>query len=115
MSRCARTAKSTCCRAWSAADAHTGCGDQMTSTGLTGYLAPEGFPPELVEELGGVGRETYDRLVLAPALVAPVAWAANVWHDPVFIEIASIGDEANKLRAIQRNWALYSSAHHRRA
>src|SRR5262245_65962394 len=31
------------------------------------------------------------------------------------MEIASIGDAANKLRAIQRNWALYSAAHHRRA
>jgi 23S rRNA (cytidine2498-2'-O)-methyltransferase len=38
-----------------------------------------------------------------------------MWHDPVFIDIASIGDAANKLRAIQRNWALYSLEHHRRA
>ena len=45
----------------------------------------------------------------------PVAWAANVWHEPQRLEIASIGDAANKLRAIQRNWALYSFAHHRRA
>src|SRR5262245_43807736 len=31
------------------------------------------------------------------------------------LPIASIGDAAKKLRAIQRNWALYSHAHHRRA
>ena len=31
------------------------------------------------------------------------------------IPIQSIGDAAKKLRAIQRNWALYSFAHHRRA
>ena len=44
-----------------------------------------------------------------------VAWAANVWRDPQRIPIASIGDAATKLRAIQRNWALYAHAHHRRA
>jgi 23S rRNA (cytidine2498-2'-O)-methyltransferase len=33
----------------------------------------------------------------------------------VYIPIASISDAAGKLRAIQRNWALYSFAHHRRA
>src|SRR5262249_20168398 len=43
------------------------------------------------------------------------AWTANTWLDPQRIEISSIGDAANKLRAIQRNWALYSFAHHRRA
>src|SRR5262245_49673254 len=31
------------------------------------------------------------------------------------MDIASINDAANKLRAIQRNWALYSFQHHRRA
>jgi len=60
-------------------------------------------------------RETYGNLVLTPAPVLPVAWAANVWRNPQILEIASIGDAANKLRAIQRNWALYSFAHHRRA
>jgi 23S rRNA (cytidine2498-2'-O)-methyltransferase len=44
-----------------------------------------------------------------------VAWAANVWCDPMRIPIASIGDAARKLRAIQRNWALYSFSLHRRA
>jgi 23S rRNA (cytidine2498-2'-O)-methyltransferase len=60
-------------------------------------------------------RETYGHLVLANGPPRPAAWAANTWHDPVFLDIASIGDAANKLRAIQRNWALYSFAHHRRA
>jgi 23S rRNA (cytidine2498-2'-O)-methyltransferase len=44
-----------------------------------------------------------------------VAWVANVWHQPVHIPIQSIGDAAKKLRTIQRNWVLYSLAHHRRA
>jgi len=84
-------------------------------TGLTGYLAPEGFVVELEEELGDAVRETYGRLVLAEGPPRPVAWVANVWHDPVFLDIASIGDADKKLRAIQRNWALYSFEHHRRA
>jgi 23S rRNA (cytidine2498-2'-O)-methyltransferase len=87
---------------------------------VTGYLAPEGFVAELRPELGDAGLETrgleiYGRLVLAEGPARPIAWAANVWHEPVRIGIASIGDAAKKLRAIQRNWALYSHAHHRRA
>jgi 23S rRNA (cytidine2498-2'-O)-methyltransferase len=82
---------------------------------LTGYLAPEGFLTELTQELGSAVAETHGRLVLAQAPPTPVAWVANVWRDPVQIPIASIGDAAKKLRDIQRNWALYSSGHHRRA
>ena len=77
--------------------------DEMAD-GLVGYLAPEGFLPQLQEELGSETRETYGNLVLAPTPAKLVAWAANVWHDPQRLEIASIGDAANKLRAIQRNW-----------
>lgn len=82
---------------------------------LTGYLAPDGFLAELQHELGPDARETYGRLVLAAGPPRPIAWAANVWHDPMRLSISSIGDAAKKLRAIQRNWALYSAAHHRRA
>jgi 23S rRNA (cytidine2498-2'-O)-methyltransferase len=82
---------------------------------LTGYLAPEGFLTELQQELGSAVAETHGRLVLAQAPPKPVAWVANVWRDPLQIPIASIGDAAKKLRDIQRNWALYSSGHHRRA
>ena len=82
---------------------------------LTGYLAPEGFVAELQTELAGVRFETHGRLLLAEAPEAPAAWAANVWRDPQRISISSIGDAAKKLRAIQRNWALYSFDHHRRA
>jgi 23S rRNA (cytidine2498-2'-O)-methyltransferase len=82
---------------------------------LTGYLAPEGFAAELQHELGDAVLETHERLVLADGPPRDVAWAANVWRDPVWLKIASIGDAAKQLRAIQRNWALYSFAHHRRA
>jgi len=82
---------------------------------LTGYLAPEGFLGALQHELGADAIETHGRLVLAPGPPRDAAWVANVWHDPVRLEIASIGDAAKQLRAIQRNWALYSIANHRRA
>jgi 23S rRNA (cytidine2498-2'-O)-methyltransferase len=82
---------------------------------LTGYLAPDGFLPELQQELGSAVIECHGRLVLARGPARPVAWVANVWHEPVHIPIQSIGDAAKKLRSIQRNWALYSLAHHRRA
>src|SRR5882724_1970576 len=88
---------------------------QDDSQGLVGYLAPDAFVAELQEELGDAALETHGRLVLARGPVRPVAWAANVWHDPVRLEIASIGDASKKLRDIQRNWALTSAAHHRRA
>jgi 23S rRNA (cytidine2498-2'-O)-methyltransferase len=82
---------------------------------ITGYLAPDGFLAELQHELGAAVRETHGMLVLADGPEQPVAWAANVWREPARLSIASIGDAAKKLRAIQRNWALYSFAHHRRA
>src|SRR5215468_956153 len=92
----------------------THAGRTMTALPV-GYLAPEGFLPELTNELGGRAYETHGRLLLAHGPQRPVAWVANVWQDVQAIPISSIGDAAKKLRAIQRNWALYSHAHHRRA
>jgi 23S rRNA (cytidine2498-2'-O)-methyltransferase len=69
-----------------------------SSHGLVGYLAPEGFVAELQEELGAAAREVHGRLILAAGPARPVAWAANVWQEPVKLEIASIGDAAKKLR-----------------
>jgi 23S rRNA (cytidine2498-2'-O)-methyltransferase len=87
----------------------------MIVADLTGYLAPDGFVAELLKELGTAAREVHGSLVLAAGLDRPLAWVSNVWRNPALIPISSIGDAANKLRAIQRNWALYSVAHHRRA
>jgi len=81
---------------------------------VTAYLAAEGFETELRTELGDVSA-SYGRLLLSPGAPKPAAWAANIWLDPVAIPVASIGDAAKRLRAIQRNWALYSHGHHRRA
>ena len=82
--------------------------------GLTGYLAAEGFEAELEAELGEVAWRL-GRLMFAPGPARQAAWAQNIWFDPVRVPIRSIGDGANKLRAIQRNWALWPGASHRRA
>jgi len=81
---------------------------------VTGYLAPAGFVEELRAELGEVSA-SYGRLLISPGAPKPAAWVANLWLDPVEMPIASIGDAAKRLRAIQRNWALYPHAQHRRA
>jgi len=80
----------------------------------TAYLAAEGFEDELAQELGEPA-ERHGRLFLAPGPPRPAAWAQNLWYEPRRLAIASIGDAARQLRAIQRNWALYAHAHHRRA
>ncbi|HLI21500.1 MAG TPA: SAM-dependent methyltransferase [Stellaceae bacterium] len=81
----------------------------------TGYLAPDGLIAELIHELGDTVVETHERLVLAEGPPRDIAWVANVWCNPQRLTIASIGDAAKKLRAMQRNWALYSFVQHRRA
>lgn len=83
-------------------------------TGWTGYLAADGFVDELATELGSVVG-IHGRLAFAEGPPRPVAWAQNIWHDPVRIPIRSIGDGVKALRAIQRNWALYAFHLHRRA
>jgi 23S rRNA (cytidine2498-2'-O)-methyltransferase len=82
---------------------------------VTGYLAAEGFLPDLLEELGDGVREVRERLVLHDGPPRAAAWAQNTWLDPVEIPFASVGDAAKALKAIQRNWALYSTTEHRRA
>src|SRR5687768_18148126 len=51
-----------CSATWS--DRPQGRGDMADE--LVGYLAPEGFLPQLQEELGSDAREIYGNLVLAP-------------------------------------------------
>jgi 23S rRNA (cytidine2498-2'-O)-methyltransferase len=79
------------------------------------YLAPEGFVAELTEELGDDVIEAYDRLILAKGPPKNPVWAENTWLNPQWIEIGSIGDAAQKLKAIQRNWANYAFDGHRRS
>lgn len=79
------------------------------------YLAPRDYLPELLRELGPDVTDVRDRLVLAKGPARQAAWAQNVWQNPQWIPVESIGDAARKLKAVQRNWALFSVDHHRRA
>ena len=87
----------------------------MSAPGTIGYLAPDGFLADLEAELEGLIEKRFDRLLLARQPATPPAWVANAWLEPRRIAISSIGDAANKLRDIQRNWSHYPFAHHRRA
>lgn len=80
----------------------------------TAYLAAAGFEDQLARELGAVSSR-YGRLLVAPGPASTVAWAVNTWHSPRMIPIRSIGEGVRALRGLQRNWCLYSHAHHRRA
>jgi len=90
-------------------------------TVLVGYLAPEGFLPQLLRELDGRVRQVHGRLVLGDAPDGvddpdnQPAWVANTWLEPRRLTVSSIGDAARQLRDLQRNWALYPDGHHRRA
>ncbi|MFK7987760.1 MAG: SAM-dependent methyltransferase [Sandaracinaceae bacterium] len=78
------------------------------------YLAADGFEQELAVELGSRVLERHGRLFLASEGTRP-AWAQNVWLAPERLAVRSIKDAAQQLRDRQRNWALYSHEHHRRA
>jgi 23S rRNA (cytidine2498-2'-O)-methyltransferase len=79
------------------------------------YLAPDGFADDLTAELGGAVFEVFDRLVLAEGAARPAVWAENIWRNPQWLEIESIGDGAKQLKAMQRNWANYAFDFHRRS
>jgi 23S rRNA (cytidine2498-2'-O)-methyltransferase len=95
-------------------DAPSPACNAVPMTVRTAYLAAEGFVDELAVELGAVDTR-HGRLLVAWGPPRAAAWAANVWLDPQEITVASISDAAAKLRAIQRNWAVYTSVLHRRA
>ncbi len=78
------------------------------------YLAPEGFQDQLEKELEGV-LSCHGRLILMDRqLIKQPFWAQNSWRNPLVIPIQSISDAAKKLKALQRNWSLYSFQLHRR-
>ena len=82
------------------------------------YLAAEGFREPLAEELSRRGATIlawHGDLALSDAPPVPAAWSLNTWLAPQEIEIGSIGQAADALRAIQRNWGSYQIEHFRRA
>jgi 23S rRNA (cytidine2498-2'-O)-methyltransferase len=81
------------------------------------YLAAEGFEAPLAEELARRGitiTDWHGRLALSPDPPIHATWALDIWTDPHEIEATSIKAIADALRAMQRNWASYGIAQHRR-
>lgn len=78
------------------------------------YLAGEEFLEPLLQELDGA-TAVHGQLVLSSQPAKKAHWAQNIWENPVVLQIHSINDAAKQLKAIQRNWCLYSHTLHRRA
>lgn len=82
------------------------------------YLSAEDFREPLSEELARKGvaiAAWHGDLALCEAPPVSAAWSLNSWTAPREIEVGSIGQAANALRAIQRNWGSYQADHFRRA
>ncbi len=82
------------------------------------YLAPEGLTQTLAEDLTRRGvtiSDWHDMLALSPEPPVPALWAQTIWTAAQELHIASIGDAARAMRAIQRNWGAYVPEFHGRA
>ena len=86
----------------------------MQQTQITAYLAPKGFVNQAAAELKEV-QAVHGRLVIAGGPPQTSCWAQNTWLEPRTLRIRSITDGAKALRAIQRNWIMYSFRWHRRS
>jgi 23S rRNA (cytidine2498-2'-O)-methyltransferase len=87
-------------------------------TVYTGYLAIHKFEAELERELEIKGltiAHKRDRLYLVEGSHPQMIWAQVTGFEMSFIPITSIKDGAKKLKALNRNWGLFTVAHHRRA
>jgi len=82
------------------------------------YLAAAGYEGELAEELRRAGRTIdawHGRLALSPEPPHDAAWSLDTWTAPLEHPAPSIRAAADTLRGLQRNWAGYAAAHHRRS
>jgi 23S rRNA (cytidine2498-2'-O)-methyltransferase len=84
----------------------------------TGYLAIHKFDKELERELEMRGLKVAmkkDRFYLVEGNHPAMIWAQVTGFEMEFQEVSSINDCVKKLKALGRNWALFSVAFHRRA
>jgi 23S rRNA (cytidine2498-2'-O)-methyltransferase len=84
----------------------------------TGYLAIHKFESELEKELELKGlkvAQKLDRLYLVEGDHPAMIWAQMTAFDLESIAITSIKDGAKKLKALGRNWGLFTVGMHRRA
>ncbi len=84
----------------------------------TGYLAIHKFEAELEKEFEIKGlkiAQKLDRLYLIEGNHPAMIWAQMSAFDLELISIASINDGVKKLKALGRNWGLFTVGNHRRA
>jgi 23S rRNA (cytidine2498-2'-O)-methyltransferase len=87
-------------------------------TVYTGYLAIHKFEAELEKELEIKGLKIAlkkDRLYLVEGEHPALIWAQMSAFELSFMPITSIKDGARKLKALGRNWGLFTVGNHRRA
>ena len=85
--------------------------------GLTVYQAAPDYADDLARELAHMGVRVLarrDPLFVAQGPPADAAWAQNVWLETTVARVASIGEAARTLRAVQRNWSAVPVGHYRR-
>src|SRR5690606_23892846 len=83
-----------------------------------GYLAIHKFENDLERELEIKGVPVAmkkDRIYLVEGQHPAMIWAQVTAFDLEFMEITSINDAVKKLKALGRNWGLFTVEHHRRA
>ena len=80
----------------------------------TPVLAADGFTEDLKASLKRPILAEHGRLLLVGGDVDHDPWAEDIWHGAEEVEIASIGEAAKHLRAIQRNWLAWPIDWHRR-
>lgn len=88
----------------------------VTPSELIGFLAPEGFLPQLERELPKPFQQ-HDRLLLFHKESLPEAkphWVQNIWYDVKFASFTSISAAAKILRENGRNWCFLPLSHYRR-
>jgi 23S rRNA (cytidine2498-2'-O)-methyltransferase len=84
----------------------------------TGYLAIHKFDAELEKEFEIKGLKIahkLDRLYLVEGNHPAMIWAQMTAFDLELITITSINDGVKKLKALGRNWGLFTVGNHRRA
>jgi 23S rRNA (cytidine2498-2'-O)-methyltransferase len=87
-------------------------------TVYTGYLAIHKFEAELERELEIKGLKIAhkkDRLYLVEGEHPQIIWAQTTAFKLQSMPITSINDGVKKLKALGRNWGLFTVGHHRRA
>lgn len=91
---------------------------RLHMSSYTGYLAIHKFESELKKELEIKGLKVAmekDRLFLVEGDHPQMIWAQTTAFNLRPISITSINDGAKKLKALGRNWGLFTVGHHRRA